>query len=317
MCGMDRTKGIGICGMTDQMVLARAALHFWEEPCISAESGSGAVFFVGCPMHCAFCQNQSIANAENKGFSVVSTERLVQIFFELKEQGANNINLVTADHFIPSVTAAIKMAKEKGFGLPFIYNTSGYVNVESLKMLEGLIDVYLPDFKYWDSSLAKDLSKCPDYPAVVKKAITEMVRQVGQPVFYKKNKNKECYTAAEYNEFEENDFENAEILIKRGVIVRHLILPEHTNDSKEIISYLLDEYGNKIYISIMNQYTPVISKEMAEKIGHSELLKRVIDAEYEGVIDYAIERGIENGFIQDGETNMESFIPEFDGTGIR
>jgi len=312
-CGIDRRKKAGYCGMTDRMMIARADLHFWEEPCISGKSGSGAVFFMGCPMHCAFCQNYNIANAKTDITSDgITVDRLAEIFFELKEKGANNINLVTADHFVPTVALAIEKAKTKGINIPFVYNTSSYINVETLKMLDGLIDVYLPDFKYMDSNLSYDLSKCRDYSKVALEAIEEMYRQVKKPRFYLKGDFLKTYDADWYNDMECED----EILIKSGVIVRHLILPGHENDSKAIIKTLLDKFGENIYLSVMNQYTPVMEESMAKKIGHEEFLNKLDDEIYNNILDYAIDCGIENGFFQDGATMEESFIPEFNEKGI-
>ncbi|MCR5272910.1 MAG: radical SAM protein [Lachnospiraceae bacterium] len=324
-CGVDRTKNIGYCGMTDRIMIARADLHFWEEPCISGKSGSGAVFFMGCTMGCVFCQNNKIAksraeisdaNGEKKSGEKEDCQKLIDIFFALKEKGANNINLVTADHFIPTVASAIRRAKEEGFDLPFVFNTSSYIKADSLKLLDGLIDVYLPDFKYISDKISWDLSGCSDYKKIAKMAIDEMFRQTGRPVFYMKGDKDTEIKPCDYNDMDEDVLEKNEVLIRRGVIVRHLILPGHEKDSKELINMLIDDYGDNIYISIMNQYTPVIEEETARRIGHEELLKKLNDDAYEEVIGFAIENGIENGFIQDGETCDESFIPEFDPRGI-
>ena len=285
-CKVNRDVQAGYCGMTHELKAARAALHFWEEPCFSGTNGSGTVFFSGCPLHCVFCQNQSIANGQAGKYLTV--ERLAEIFLELQEQGANNINLVTAGHFAPAVAEALKLAKSQGMTLPVLYNSSGYESVEALKSLEGLIDIYLPDFKYWELETAGRYSNAPDYPEVARAAIAEMVRQVGEPVF----------------ELE---------LMKKGVLVRHLILPGHISESKKILEYLIQTYGNQIYISIMNQYTPMAD---IEKRGFPELNRRVTDREYDKVIDFCLDLGLEQGFIQEGETAQESFIPAFDGFGI-
>lgn len=300
-CQIDRSKQAGYCGATDQVKVARAALHFWEEPCLSGIAGSGTVFFSGCPMHCVFCQNQEIANGQ--AGKEISIERLAEIFLELQEKGANNINLVTAGHYTPMVATALKLAKSgicpdeeersvKRLQIPVVFNSSGYESVETLRMLEGLVDVYLPDFKYWDADTAKRYSNAPDYPEVAKAAIAEMVRQVGDPVFASKE---------------------TETVMVKGVLVRHLILPGHTKESKEILRYLLETYGNQIYISIMNQYTPMAD---ITKKGFPELNRRITKREYDKVIDYAIELGLEQGFVQEGETAKESFIPAFDGEGV-
>ena len=284
-CGVDRSQGQrGYCGMTQEIRLAKAALHMWEEPCISGKSGSGTVFFTGCPLRCVFCQNRKIALG-NVG-KAVSIERLVEIFFELKEKGAHNINLVTPTHYVPQIVQALEKAKDAGLGIPIVYNTGSYENIETLRMLDGLIDIYLPDFKYDSSELAIKYSHALDYPEVADAAIHEMLRQVGKPVF-------------------DGD------MLQQGVIVRHLILPGHTKDSKAVIRHLLEEYHNDIYISIMNQYTPL--EGLTE---YPELQRKVTAREYERVIDYAINIGIENGFIQEGDTARESFIPDFNCEGV-
>ena len=286
-CGVNRLAGeLGYCGQTAELTAARAALHMWEEPCISGNCGSGTVFFTGCALHCVFCQNGKIANGQlGKKLSV---ERLAEIFLELQEQGAANINLVTAGHFVPQVTEALDLAKANGMHLPVVYNTSGYEKVENLRLLDGYVDIYLPDFKYWESETAQNYSHAPDYPEYAKAAIAEMVRQTGTPVF-------------------EGD------MLKRGTVVRHLLLPGHVREAKQIISYLHETYGNQIYISIMNQYTPM---EGIETAGYPELARKVTSREYEKVLDHAINIGVENGFIQEGGTASESFIPDFECQGI-
>ena len=288
-CLVDRKKGEkGICGQTENLKVARAALHFWEEPCISGDAGSGAVFFSGCPLHCVFCQNENIANGTVG--KEISVERLAEIFLELQEKGANNINLVTPGHFVPQITKALDLAKQEGLKLPIVYNTSSYETVETIKRLEGYVDIYLPDFKYMSPGLSKKYSHAPDYAEVAKAAIAEMVRQTGKAVFV--------------NGDEDN-------LILRGTIVRHLTLPGCMEDSMQILKYLHETYGDKIYISIMNQFTPLSNLEK-----YPELNRRITDEEYETLVDYAIEIGIENGFIQEGDTAEESFIPAFDCEGV-
>ena len=288
-CLVDRKKGEkGICGQTEKLKVARAALHFWEEPCISGDAGSGAVFFSGCPLHCVFCQNENIANGTVG--KEISVERLAEIFLELQEKGANNINLVTPGHFVPQITKALDLAKQEGLKLPIVYNTSSYETVETIKRLEGYVDIYLPDFKYMSPGLSKKYSHAPDYAEVAKAAIAEMVRQTGKAVFV--------------NGDEDN-------LILRGTIVRHLTLPGCMEDSMQILKYLHETYGDMIYISIMNQFTPLSNLEK-----YPELNRRITDEEYETLVDYAIEIGIENGFIQEGDTAEESFIPAFDCEGV-
>lgn len=288
-CAVNREKGeIGICGQTAEIRAARAALHYWEEPCISGTEGSGAVFFSGCALHCVFCQNQNIANG--LAGKTITIERLAEIFLELQNKGANNINLVTAGHFVPQVIKALMAAKNHGLSIPIVYNTSSYEAVDTIKSLEGLVDIYLPDFKYMDAALSQKYSHAKDYSQVAKAAIAEMVRQTGPA------------------RFRGGDEEG---LMERGTIVRHLILPGCIEDSKGIIHYLYETYGNDIYISIMNQFTPLSGLEK-----YPELNRRVTEREYEKVVDYAISLGVECGFIQEGETAEESFIPEFDGEGL-
>lgn len=286
-CGVNRARGqMGVCGQTDRLKVARAALHFWEEPCISGEAGSGAVFFSGCSLRCVYCQNSAIA--QGGVGKEISVSRLAEKFFELEAQGANNINLVTAGHFVPQVIAALTQAKAGGLRIPIVYNTSSYEHVETLRRLEGYVDIYLPDFKYMEGALAERYSHAKDYPAVAKAAIAEMVRQSGPVRIHEETG-----------------------LAERGTIVRHLVLPGQAEDSKKILFYLYQAYGDDIFVSIMNQYTP-----LAPMRDYPELNRRVTEAEYDAVVDYAIEIGIENGFIQEGETAKESFIPSFDCEGI-
>lgn len=271
--------------MDGTIYLARAALHMWEEPCISGTKGSGAVFFSGCGLRCCFCQNHDIAIG-SRGLAV-SVERIGEIFLELKEKGAANINLVTGAHYVPQIIEALKLARMQGMDLPVVYNSSGYEKLETLKLLEGYVDIYLPDLKYMEPDLAQKFSHAPDYVERAKAAIKEMVRQSGS-----------C-------QFGEDGY------IRRGTIVRHLILPGHTKNSRKVLRYLHETYGEEIYISIMNQYTPV--REFGE---FKELNRKVTKREYEKVLDTAVEMGIQNGFIQEGETASESFIPEFDYEGV-
>ena len=291
-CSVDRKEGkMGYCGQTDKLYVARAALHMWEEPCISGKEGSGTVFFCGCPLRCIFCQNHVIALGKEKTGEKIGKEitikRLKEIFLELQEKGANNINLVTGTHYIPQIAEVLRLAKAEGLVIPIVYNTGGYEKKESLRMLEGLVDIYLPDMKYVSGELSKEYSNAPDYFEVASIALEEMVRQVGEP------------------EFDDRGY------IKKGVIVRHLVLPGSTKDSKAVLEYLWNTYGNKIYISIMNQYTP-----MEQIKNHPLLSRKVTKREYQKVVDYALSLGWENGFIQEGETAKESFIPGFHGTGV-
>ncbi len=285
MCLADREVTTGYCGVKDTIRVARAALHFWEEPCISGENGSGAVFFTGCNLRCVFCQNYQIARA--KQGKEITVERLSEIFLELQAQKANNINLVTATHYVPQVTEALRLAKAQGLEIPVVYNCGGYERVETLKMLEDLVDIYLPDFKYLDEERAKRYSHAKDYPAVAKEALAEMVRQ--QP---------------------KAEFDDRGIMTK-GVIVRHLMLPGGIKDSKSVVKYLYETYGDSIYISLMNQYTP-----LPHVTEYPEINRKLKKFEYDRLVDYAISLGVENGFIQEGETAKESFIPAFTNEGV-
>lgn len=286
-CNVDREAGErGVCGVTGEGVLgARAALHMWEEPCISGECGSGTVFFSGCSLRCIYCQNYEIAHAETG--KRITVERLSEIFLELAKKGAHNINLVTPTHYTPEIIRAVLRARACGLTLPIIYNCSGYEKVETLKMLEGIVDIYLTDFKYMEPDLAAKFSKAPDYPTIAKEALKEMMRQTGAPVF------------------DEND------LMKKGVIVRHLLLPNHLKNAKAVVQYVYETYGDQVYLSLMNQYTPL------PQVRHiPELNRKVTDREYEKLLDYAIDLGVEQAFIQEGETAEESFIPSFSCEGI-
>lgn len=310
-CGVDRSRGNrGFCKETEELRVARAALHFWEEPCISGEAGSGTVFFSGCPLQCVYCQNREIA----RGFAgkSISGERLSEIFLELQEKGAHNINLVTPTHFVPQIAEALKRAKEQGLRLPVVYNTGSYERVDTLRMLEGLVDIYLPDLKYVDSGLSLRYSHAADYFEIAARAIGEMVRQVGIPQFDGERMRREGSSETDEELMRRKDSSESDgELMRRGVIVRHLVLPGCVEDSKSVIRYLYETYGNKIYISIMNQFTPA-----ADLNEYPELNRRVTEEEYDAVVDYAIDLGVENGFIQEGETAQESFIPPFDLEGV-
>jgi len=285
-CGINRSTGqTGVCGVSSEIKVARAALHYWEEPCISGKRGSGAVFFSGCSLHCVFCQNREIS--DGKAGKVISKERLSDIFMDLADKGANNINLVTPGQYIPDIVWAVNDAKSRGMKLPIIYNTSGYENVTELKLLEGIVDVYLPDFKYMDSTLSARYSRAKDYPSVAKQALSEMVRQQPDVVI-----------------------DDATGLIQKGVIVRQLLLPGHVNDAKAVLKYLYDTYHDHVYISMMSQFTPIALKD------YPEINRTVTRREYERLVDYALEIGITNAFIQEGDVAKDSFIPAFDCEGV-
>lgn len=325
-CGVDRTMGqTGFCGQTNQLKVARAALHMWEEPCISGTRGSGTVFFSGCGLRCVFCQNHIIADG-GVG-EIITTERLAEIFLELQEKEACNLNLVTAAHFVPQVVEALDKARGQGLCLPVVYNTRAYEEVDTLRMLEGYVNVYLPDLKYVDAELSRKYSQAADYFDKARAAIAEMVRQVGEPEFIREEtlksltegsfgENSEehrggCNFRLNVVEYQSRSEQGEALLMTKGVIVRHLLLPGCTRDSRRVLDYLLSEYGNRIFISIMNQYTPLLHVS-----AYPELQRKVTRREYEAVIDYALELGLENGFIQEGDTAKESFIPDFDGRGV-
>ena len=375
-CGVNRMKNrAGRCGQTEELVVARAALHMWEEPCISGKEGSGAVFFVGCPLGCVFCQNREIARgrvardessrAENEishrrgeqsaaeeishrrgglpaaadeishrkgeqsaaevetsyrrnrqpieaeetshrkgelpaaadGIShrgdeqpgkIISVYRLAEIFLELQGQKANNINLVTPTHYVPQIVEAVREARKKGLHIPIVYNTGSIETPETVHMLEDTVDIFLPDLKFCGRDVAGRYAHLPAYFDIATKAIGEMVRMRGEAAFDERG------------------------MMTRGVIVRHMVLPGHTKDSKEILRFLWENFGDRIYVSIMNQYTPMpgIEREFPE------LGRRVTRREYDRVVDYALELGFSNAFVQEGPTAEESFIPAFDGAGV-
>ena len=282
-CHINREKIKGPCGASNKIMIARAALHFWEEPIISGESGSGTVFFSNCNLKCIFCQNREISS--NGLGKEITVDRLSDIFIELQEKNANNINLVTPTHYLPSIVEGIKKAKEKGLNIPIVYNTSSYENIDILKELTGLVDIYLADLKYYDDNLGKRYSQVDNYFEIASSNILEMYKQLGDPII-------------------END------LMKKGVIVRVLVLPGEVEDAKKIIEYLYNKYKNKIYISIMNQYTPVV------KTKYDNLNRTLTEEEYNEVINYALDIGVEKAFIQEGETIDKSFIPDFNFEGV-
>lgn len=281
MCGVEREKCVGFCQSNNNVKIARAALHAWEEPCISGENGSGTVFFSGCTLKCVFCQNYVLSH-ENSG-KEISVERLAEIFLELQEKGAHNINLVTPTHFVLQIIEALKMAKANGLSIPVVYNSSGYERAETIDLLKGYVDIYLPDFKYFSNELAKKYSGANGYFEVAASALKRMFEQVGMPVFDEAG------------------------MMKSGIVVRHLVLPGYVEDSKKVIRYLYETYGDDVYLSIMNQYTPLSHVEKFPEIN-----RKVTEKEYNEVVDFAIELGVENAFIQEGDTAKESFIPDFE-----
>ena len=288
-CMVNRREGQrGFCGADERIFLGRATLHMWEEPCISGRSGSGTVFFSGCNLRCVYCQNYEIS-AGGKG-KQVTKERLAEIFLELQEKGAANINLVTPDHYILEVAQAVLWARAKGLRIPIVYNGSGYEKSEVIRRLDGIVDIFLTDFKYMDSALAQKYSSAPDYPEAAKVSLEEMVRLAGEPFFDERG------------------------MMQKGVIVRHLLLPGHKKNAKDVIRYVYETYGDRVYLSLMNQYTPF--DRVKEIPGAQELGRKVTRREYEAVVDYAISLGVKNAFIQEGDVAKESFVPEFEGEGV-
>ncbi|MBR5372563.1 MAG: radical SAM protein [Oscillospiraceae bacterium] len=281
-CGINRAEKTGFCGESETLRIARAAPHYWEEPPISGTNGSGTVFFSGCNLRCIYCQNHEIA-VSHVGYEI-SPEQLCDTMLQLQADGVHNINLVTGSHYVQQLVPVIRIAKQRGLHIPIVWNSSGYELPETLKLLDGLVDIYLPDFKYISPKLAAEYSHAPDYPEIAKAALAEMVCQCGEQM---KDENG---------------------LLKRGVQVRHLVLPGHTQESRRILYYLHETYGSRIGISIMNQYTP-----MPQCQAHPLLSRRVTDREYEHVVRYAEQIGIADAFTQEGEAAAESFIPQWQG----
>lgn len=280
-CNVDRENALGYCKAPNAYKLARASLHFWEEPCISGKSGSGAVFFSGCNLGCVFCQNYEISH-KCKGVEV-SEERLIKIFEHLVDEGANNINLVNPTHYAVQLAHTLKKYKPP---VPVVYNTSGYDSVDTLKLLDGLVDIYLPDFKYIRNDKALRYSRAEDYPQFAMPALTEMKRQVGNDVF------------------DENG------IMKRGMIIRHLVLPGNTNSAIQALDYLAENFGDT-YISVMAQYVPCT--DLSE---YKEINRKITKREYDKVVNHILELGLEKVFLQKLESATEDYIPDFDLSGV-
>ena len=285
-CNVNRNKGIkGVCNSNNSIKIARAALHFWEEPCVSGKNGSGTVFFSNCNLKCVFCQNYKISS---EGFGTeITLERLAEIFLELQDKGANNINLVTPTHFVPQIIEALKIAKNNGLNLPIIYNTNSIDTLDTIKALDGYIDVYLPDFMYFEDKYALKYSKIKGYSKNALEIIDEMIRQVGNPKF------------------------NEDGIIMKGVIIRHLLLPGLLFDSKKIIDAIYKKFGDNVYISLMNQYTPMYNAKM-----YPEINKSINEKTYDSIVNYALSIGVRNGFIQETGTDSEEFVPNFNNEGV-
>ncbi len=276
-CLVNRYKSIGYCKAKAKIKVSLVSLHMWEEPFISGTNGSGTIFFTNCNLGCIYCQNKKIRDGYGK---TITIKRFSEILLEQQSRNAHNINLVTPTHYVPLIRKGIVKAKEKGLSIPIVYNTSSYENVNTIKMMNGLVDIYLADLKYYDDFYGKKYSKVNDYFKYASLAIEEMYKQVGNPII----KNN---------------------LLKKGLVVRVLLLPGLVEDAKNIIKYLYNKYKDNIYISIMNQYTPV------DKYIYEELNHKVLDTEYEQLVDYACDLGIKNAFIQEGDACLESFIPDF------
>ena len=279
-CGVNRYQQKGFCGATNRVKLAYYSLHMWEEPVISGSKGSGTIFFSHCNLRCIFCQNKKIS-IDGYG-KEISNKKLGEIMLTLQDKGAHNINLVTPTHYVPQIASVLHKIKDKELHIPIVYNTSSYENIGTLMAMRNLVDIYLADLKYYDDELAYKYSMCKDYFEVATMAIDEMVRQVGPAEIGKDG------------------------LMKKGVIVRVLVLPGHVRDAKEIINYLYKTYHDDIYISIMNQYTPV------NTCSYDNLNRKLTEEEYDEVINFALTIGVDKAFIQEGETANESFIPDFD-----
>ena len=287
-CHADRTGGqTGCCGGTAVVKAARASLHQWEEPCLSGTRGSGTVFFSGCALGCVYCQNGPIS--QGRAGREISVERLAEIFMEQQGRGAHNLNLVTADHYLPQVAAALDLARRQGCRLPVVWNCSGYQSLDSLRRLEGLVDIWLADFKYMSPRLAERYSGAADYPQVAQAALPEMFRQ--QPVAV---------------------FDRAGLL-QRGLIIRHLLLPGCLEDSKKVLAWLFDRFGNRAWYSLMSQYTPPAALDRA---AYPELLAKVSAAAYQELVDFCVELGLESAWVQEGDAAQDSFIPAFEGQGL-
>lgn len=284
-CGVDRSKRTGYCGVSDRVKLARAALHFWEEPCISGERGSGTVFFSGCALKCVFCQNYQLS-AGHFG-KEVSIQRLAEIFLELQQQGAHNINLVTGGHYVPQIVQALELVR-KDLKIPVVYNSSGYETVETLRQLKGYVDIYLPDLKYYSPERSARYSNARDYFAVASQAVQEMFSQVG-PV-----------------QFDEQG------MLQKGVVVRHMVMPNGVEDTMDILTWIAEHLPlDDILVSVMSQYTPFY-----KSADYSEINRRLTQEEYDRVLDWMECMGIEQGFVQELSSAKEEYTPDFSLQGV-
>lgn len=284
-CGVNRTKRVGFCGAGEKVRIALVSLHQWEEPCLVGEKGAGTVFFSYCSLRCVYCQNHAISHG-GQGVEV-TTERLAEIFLEQQARGAATLDLVTPTHYVPQIITALDIAKARGLTLPVVYNSSAYENVETIEALKGYVDVYLPDMKYMSAASGGEYSAAADYFAAASAAITRMVEQVGPVQFA------------------------ADGQLRRGVLVRHMVLPGHRHESMDIVKWLWETFGKTVQVSLMNQYTP-----MYKAAEHKPLNRRLTTFEYDSVVDYALQLGMENAYIQERRSASAEFVPDFNGAGV-
>lgn len=284
-CGVNRTKRVGFCGAGEKVRIALVSLHQWEEPCLVGAKGAGTVFFSYCSLRCVYCQNHAISHG-GQGVEV-TTERLAEIFLEQQARGAATLDLVTPTHYVPQIIAALDIAKARGLTLPVVYNSSAYENVETIEALKGYVDVYLPDMKYMSAASGGEYSAAVDYFAAASAAITRMVEQVGPVQFA------------------------ADGQLRRGVLVRHMVLPGHRHESMDIVKWLWETFGKTVQVSLMNQYTP-----MYKAAEHKPLNRRLTTFEYDSVVDYALQLGMENAYIQERRSASAEFVPDFNGAGV-
>ncbi|MBQ1919197.1 MAG: radical SAM protein [Selenomonas sp.] len=284
-CGVNRTKRVGFCGAGEKVRIALVSLHQWEEPCLVGAKGAGTVFFSYCSLRCVYCQNHAISHG-GQGVEV-TTGRLAEIFLEQQARGAATLDLVTPTHYVPQIIAALDIAKARGLTLPVVYNSSAYENVETIEALRGYVDIYLPDMKYMSAASGGEYSAAADYFAAASAAITRMVEQVGPVQF------------------------TADGQLRRGVLVRHMVLPGHRHESMDIVKWLWETFGKTVQVSLMNQYTP-----MYKAAEHKPLNRRLTTFEYDSVVDYALQLGMENAYIQERRSASAEFVPDFNGAGV-
>ena len=284
-CGADRVHSRGFCGAGAKARVALVSLHPWEEPCLVGEKGAGTVFFSHCNLRCCYCQNHIISHG-GQGEEVTDA-RLAEIFCEQQRRGAATLDLVTPTHFVPNIILALELAREQGFSLPVVYNSSGYETAETIAALAGYVDIYLPDIKYMSATSAAEYSAAPDYPEVAQAAVRAMVRQVGKVDFAEDGR------------------------LRRGVLVRHLVLPGHRHESMAILDWLAREFGDGVQISLMNQYTP-----MYRAAEHPPLGRRLTTFEYQSVVEHAQALGLTRVYVQERRAASEEYVPSFDGRGV-